>query len=89
MTVSAFPAVARRLGTSLAGPATLHPAGPGPQGLLGEYRWRKLTTAINGTSTHSNAVTMMDTAFVNDPPTLADLELMRAKMNELITAMRR
>lgn len=48
-----------------------------------------LAGAINGTSSNSNAVTTMDTAFVNDPPTLADLETMRAKMNELILALRR
>jgi hypothetical protein len=34
-------------------------------------------------------VRTLDDAFVNDPPTLADLELMRVKMNELITALRR
>ena len=31
----------------------------------------------------------LDTPFATDPPTLADLELMRAKVNELITARRR
>ena len=48
-----------------------------------------LAGAISGTSSNSNAVTTLDTAFVNDPPTLADMETVRAKMNELITALRR
>ena len=48
-----------------------------------------LSSAIIGTSSNSNAVGTLDTAFTNDPPTLADLEVMRAKMNELIAALRR
>ena len=48
-----------------------------------------LAMSISGTSSNSNAVATMDTAFANDPPTLADLEIVRAKMNELITALRR
>ena len=43
---------------------------------------------MSGTSS-SNPVATLDTPFVNVPPTLADMELMRAKMNELITALRR
>ena len=31
----------------------------------------------------------LDTPFANDPPTLADMEVMRAKVNELIAALRR
>ena len=61
----------------------------GAQGLPGEVTNAALSMSINGTSSNSNAVTTMDTAFSNDPPTLADMELMRAKMNELITALRR
>ena len=37
----------------------------------------------------SNAVATLDTPFTNDPPTLADIEVMRAKVNELILAARR
>jgi hypothetical protein len=48
-----------------------------------------LAGAISSTSSNSNAVPTLDTPFVNDPPTLADMETMRAKMNELITALRR
>ncbi len=44
---------------------------------------------ISSTSSNSNAVPTMDTAFSNDPPSLADMEVVRAKMNELITALRR
>ena len=38
---------------------------------------------------NTNAVPTLDTPFANDPPTLADIELLRAKMNELILALRR
>ena len=63
--------------------------GSGPQGAPGEVSLMQLNSAINGTSNNSNAVSMLDTPFANDPPTLADLELMRAKLNELINALRR
>ena len=62
---------------------------PGAQGPPGEVSNAQLTSAINGTSNNSNGVATLDTAFVNDPPTLADMELMRAKVNELIQALRR
>ena len=38
---------------------------------------------------NTNAVATLDTPFANDPPTLADMEVRRAKMNELILAARR
>jgi len=63
--------------------------GSGPQGLPGEVTMAQLSTAINGTSNNSNGVNTLDTPFANDPPTLADLELMRVKLNELITTLRR
>jgi hypothetical protein len=44
--------------------------------------------ALGNSSNKTNAVTTLDTPFTNDPPTLADLELMRAKQNELILALR-
>jgi hypothetical protein len=37
----------------------------------------------------TNAVSTLDTPFANDPLSLADGELLRAKINELITALRR
>ena len=61
----------------------------GDQGPPGEVTNAALAGAISSTSSNSNAVTTLDTPFVNDPPTLADMEVMRAKMNELITALRR
>jgi hypothetical protein len=61
----------------------------GGSGPPGEVTNAQLSSAIAGTSNLSNAVATLDTPFANDPPTLADLELMRAKMNELITALRR
>ena len=48
-----------------------------------------LAMSISGTSSNSNAVATLDTPFVNAPPTLADMETIRAKLNELITALRR
>ncbi|MEQ1751638.1 MAG: hypothetical protein ABL974_19615 [Prosthecobacter sp.] len=63
--------------------------GDGPQGPPGEVTNAALTGAIIGTSSNSNAVATLDTPFVNDPPTLADMEVVRVKMNELITALRR
>ncbi|MBI3882583.1 MAG: collagen-like protein, partial [Verrucomicrobia bacterium] len=55
---------------------------PGNTGPAGEVTTVQLNEAINtaiaGTSSNTNAVPTLDTPFVNDPPTLADLELMRA-----------
>jgi len=65
------------------------PGAPGTPGAPGEVSNAQLSTAINGTSSNTNAVATIDSPFVNDPPTLADLETMRAKMNELILALRR
>ena len=48
-----------------------------------------LAAAIAGTSPNTNGVATLDTPFTNDPSTLADIELLRVKINELITAMRR
>ena len=48
-----------------------------------------ISSAIAGTANNTNAVATMDTPFVNDPASLADLELMRAKINEVILAARR
>ena len=49
----------------------------------------QLAVAISGTSNFSNGVALLDTAFTNDPPTLADVEVLRVKINELINALRR
>ena len=40
-------------------------------------------------SNTTNAVATMDTPITNDPPTVADMELMRTKYNELMLAARR
>ena len=48
-----------------------------------------LAAAIATTSANSNGVATVDTPFTNDPPTLADMEAMRAKFNELVAALRR
>ena len=48
-----------------------------------------IDSAVAGTSSNTNAVDTLDTPFTNDPPTLADMELMRAKSNELVLAARR
>ena len=62
---------------------------PGPAGPPGEVNDTQLADAIAGTSSNSNAVATLDTPFANNPPTLADIELLRAKINELIAALRR
>jgi len=59
---------------------------PGPPG---EVTAAQLAAAIVGTSNNTNAVATMDTPFTNDPPTLADIELVRTKFNELVLAARR
>jgi hypothetical protein len=71
------------------GPAGDPGGPPGPEGPPGEVSAAELADAISDTSSNSNGVPELDTPFVNDPPTLADMELMRAKVNELITALRR
>jgi len=48
----------------------------------------KADAAQAASSHNTNAVATLDEPFHNDPPTLADLELMRAKQNELILALR-
>ena len=63
--------------------------GDGAQGPPGEISQAQLDNAISGTSNNTNAVSTLDTPFTNDPPTLADMELMRAKVNELILNGRR
>ncbi len=48
-----------------------------------------LAAAIEGTSGNTNAVPTLDAAFTNDPLSLAEGELLRAKLNELILNGRR
>jgi len=45
--------------------------------------------AIAASSNNTNAVATLDTPFANDPPTLADLEVVRAKINEMLLTQRR
>jgi hypothetical protein len=61
----------------------------GPQGPPGEVTNAALAAAIAGTSASTNAVATMDIPFTNNPATLADMELLRSKINELILAQRR
>ena len=63
--------------------------GEGTQGPPGVVTATQLAAAIIGTSSNTNAVATMDTPFTNDPPTLADIELVRMKYNELVLAARR
>ena len=56
---------------------------------MGEVTNAALAAAIAGTSANTNAVVTLDTPFANDPPTLADIEALRTKINEMILAMRR
>ncbi len=61
----------------------------GAQGPPGEVTSLALAMSISTTSSNSNAVPTMDTPFSNDPPTLADMEVMRAAYNALVLALRR
>ena len=69
----------------------------GIQGPTGEVTNTALATALVTTlnsaaansSANSNGVGTLDIPFSNDPPTLADIELLRTKLNELINALRR
>ncbi len=48
-----------------------------------------LAAAIAGTYANTNAAATLDTPFSNDPLSLADGKLLRSKINEVITAIRR
>ena len=65
----------------------------GAQGAPGEVTNAALagaiSTAVAGTSNNTNGVATLDTPFINDPASLADMELIRAKINEMILAARR
>ncbi len=61
----------------------------GDDGAPGEVTGAQLASALSGTSNNTNAVSTLDAPFTNDPPTLADMELTRAKYNELVLALRR
>ncbi|MBL9133503.1 MAG: hypothetical protein JNG86_19990 [Verrucomicrobiaceae bacterium] len=58
---------------------------PGNDGAPGEVTLAQMKAA---TSANTNNVATLDTPFINDPPTPADLETLRAKVNELILALR-
>ena len=65
----------------------------GSQGPAGEVTAQQLgdglAAAIAATSANTNAVPTLDAPFSNDPPTVADLEVLRGKLNEMLLAMRR
>ncbi len=63
--------------------------GQGEPGQPGEVTNATLANAISGTSSNTNGVSTLDTPFVNDPPTLADMETMRAAYNTLVLGLRR
>jgi hypothetical protein len=44
---------------------------------------------LSQTSNNTNGVATLDTPFANDPPTLADMEVLRQKVDELLMALRR
>lgn len=72
------------------GPAGMDgtPGPEGPQGPMGEVSSADLTTAIDGTSANSNAVTLLGMS-VSDPPTQAEVQAIVTKVDELIGALRR
>lgn len=61
----------------------------GFEGPPGDVSTAQLQSAIAGTSSNSNSVTTLEAPFSNDPPTFADLEILRQKLNELILVLRR
>ena len=65
----------------------------GATGQNGEVTQVDLSNALQNTlaqtSNNSNGVGTLDTPFSNDPPTLADLEMMRQAYNDLVLALRR
>ena len=71
--------------------------GQGPQGAPGEVSAQQLTDGLSATlatatansSANTNAVPTLDAPFANDPPTMADLEVLRGKINEMLLALRR
>ena len=60
----------------------------GADGAPGEVTAAALATAIAGTAANSNAVATLDSVF-SDPPSFAECEAMRAKLNKVILGMRR
>jgi hypothetical protein len=48
-----------------------------------------LQDTLSQTSNNSNSVSTLDNPFTNDPPTTADLEVMRQAYNDLVLALRR
>lgn len=65
------------------------PQGPqGPQGPAGDVSVPQLESAIAGTSSNSNAVTVLNLV-VSDPPTRAEMQSLADKVQELILALRR
>lgn len=57
----------------------------GSDGAPGEVSLQQM---IESTSANTNSVSTLDASFSNDPPTLADMEVLREKLNELIVALR-
>src|SRR5436853_622119 len=64
-------------------------AGPqGATGAPGEVSNAQLQSAITGTSSNSNAVSLLNLS-VSDPPTQAEVQALANKLDELIQALRR
>lgn len=65
----------------------------GATGQNGEVTQVDLNNALQSTlaqtSSNSNNVNTLDNPFTNDPPTTADLEVMRQAYNDLVLALRR
>lgn len=64
------------------------PGGPGPQGPPGEVTTMQLNSAIAGTSSNSNGVSLLGLP-VSDPPTQSEVQAIVSKLDELILALRR
>ena len=67
---------------------TGYDGGSGPQGPPGEVTTMQLNSAINGTSSNSNAVNTL-AMNVSDPPTQSEMQAIVSKLDELILTLRR
>ena len=92
------PLVSAEMRAQLTGLKDLIDAVPaGPQGMPGDVTSAELDAAIaaalsaaaSNSSANSNSVDTLFSPFTHDPPTVGDMETLRAKINQLITALRR
>ena len=65
------------------------PGPEGPQGPPGEVTLQELDNAISNTANNVNGVSDLNGLVISNPPTQAQVETIRVKINELIQALYR